>query len=346
MQAYFVPILIAAFQFGVRGGLGVALAVSLIYVPHISIQWTGNTEHILLGFLQIIMFNIIGLLTGLKAQREKEEKIRYQHTARELQQSLEKIRQQSEKLSEFEEQLRLLDRLAIVGELTASLAHEVRNPLGSIRGTVEILREELPAEFQHSDFFRILVEETERLNSVVEDYLNFARKPKQPLTQFDIREIIQDTGAILLYKARKEGIRFHTDLPGTPVIVEGDPNHLRQIVMNLLFNAIQAMPGEGSIWIIGELQNYEEMNPGLPGGSKDIDDKYPALHLRIRDEGTGITSEDLEKIFNPFYTTKSNGTGLGLSIVKRIVDDNHWKINVTSEPGKGSEFVLVIPLKK
>ena len=139
MQSYFIPILIAAFQFGIRGGLGVAIAVSILYLPHIMLHWGGLVENNLLRFIQIVLYNVIGFLTGLKAQREMEETTKYKNAADQLENSLNTVKHQSDTLAELEEQLRQTDRLAVIGELTSSLAHEVRNPLGSIRGAVEII---------------------------------------------------------------------------------------------------------------------------------------------------------------------------------------------------------------
>ncbi|MFN2126722.1 MAG: histidine kinase dimerization/phospho-acceptor domain-containing protein, partial [Anaerolineales bacterium] len=152
MQSYFIPIILGAFQFGIRGGLGTAIAVSFLYFPHIMLQWGGLVEGNLMRFLQIVLFNVIGYLTGLKAQNAKEEKSRYQNTAEQLEKTLQKIREQSVRIEEMEDQLRQADRLAVVGELSASLAHEVRNPLGSIRGIVDILKDELPTNKEMANF--------------------------------------------------------------------------------------------------------------------------------------------------------------------------------------------------
>jgi signal transduction histidine kinase len=327
MQSYFIPILIGAFQFGVRGGLGVAVVISLIYFPHIMLQWGGMVENNLMRFLQIILFNVIGYLTGIKTQKENEEKARSQKALKELEESMLKLRKQSEKLSDLEEQLRLADRLSIVGELTASLAHEVRNPLGAIRGTVEILQEEFGEQLNETDFFRILIEETERLNSVVDNYLSFARKQGQRKSRYDAREVIQNSALLLSSKARKSGIQFRVDLPQSPVVMQGDPSDLRQILVNLELNAVQAMSNSGEIDISGELIEDQKM-----------------LRLIVRDQGSGIKPDELEDIFKPFYTTKPNGTGLGLSIVKRIADENHWQIDVSSKPDSGTTFTLFMPL--
>ncbi len=340
MQSYFIPILIGAFQFGIKGGLGSAVVVSLIFTPHIMLQWTGDFEHNLLGFMQVVMFNVIGFLTGLKAQREKNEKQRYQKTAHELEQSLKKVTRQSVELAELEDQLRLSDRLAVVGELTASMAHELRNPLGTIRGTVEILNDELPEKVKKTDFFQILIQETERMSTVVENYLNFARKQKSPESQYEVGDVVRSTCLILASRARKERIRIKETMPDQPILLKGDPNDLRQILVNILLNAIESMSAPGRVSIIGELSVNNENLTSLSEDGKE----QPVLRLSIKDSGKGMTSEDQGKIFAPFYTTKKNGTGLGLSIVKRIIEQHQWKIEVNSKLKQGTEFVLTIPL--
>lgn len=340
LQSYFIPVLIAAFQFGVRGGLGVAFAISLIYMPHIMLQWLGNTEHTIWGILQIIMFNVIGYLTGLKAQKEQTEKHRFRQTAGELEQSLTKLERQSHELAELEEQLRLSERLAVVGELTTSLAHELRNPLGTIRGAVEILAEELPPEAQKTEFFQILIEETGRMSSVVESYLSFARRPNNPATQYDVREIIQSSCLILATRARKEQIELRTVVPEQPVILKGDPNNLRQVLVNLLLNAIEAMPEPGVIRISAQFQDQHDQPAEPVAGER----RPGMLQLAVKDQGIGLSRDALETIFKPFYTTKAKGTGLGLSIVKRIVDQQHWQISVNSQLREGTDVMLTIPL--
>ncbi len=337
MQGYFIPILIAAFQFGVKGGLGTSAAISAIYLPHIMLQWGGLIDTNLMRFLQIVLFNIVGFIMGLQSQREKAEKERYQRTAHELENSLNLLRSQSEKLEEMEEQLRLADRLAVVGELTASLAHEVRNPLGAIRGAVEILRDEMPSAEHSAEFFQILIDETNRLNAVVENYLSFSRKQQEMKSRVDVREIIRNVRNLLAARGRKEKIVFNLALEDKPLLIDADPGQIRQILVNLALNAIQAMPSGGAITIQAEICSQ----PAEPGKPETI---HSNACISIRDEGSGIPEGEVENIFKPFYTTKTDGTGLGLAIVKRIVEQNKWRISVESVLGKGTQFKLDIPL--
>ena len=342
MQSYFIPIILGAFQLGIRGGLGTAIAVSFLYFPHIMLQWGGLVEGNLMRFLQIVLFNVIGYLTGLKAQNEKEEKSRYQNTAEQLEKTLQKIREQSVRIEEMEDQLRQADRLAVVGELSASLAHEVRNPLGSIRGIVDILKDELPTNKEMANFLNIMVQETERLNEVVENYLRFAGQKSSQVISFDIREIIKNTELLLANRARKNQITIKTRLPEKELPLTGVPGQLQQVLMNLALNSIQALPDGGEITI-----GVEQLETNSQSGEETSDSKNTnEIRISISDNGKGISEPDIEKIFKPFYTTRQDGTGLGLAIVKRIIDQNNWRIEVESEINKGSIFSIYIPIEK
>ncbi len=342
MQSYFIPIILGAFQFGIRGGLGTAIAVSFLYFPHIMLQWGGLVEGNLMRFLQIVLFNVIGYLTGLKAQNEKEEKSRYQNTAEQLEKTLQKIREQSVRIEEMEDQLRQADRLAVVGELSASLAHEVRNPLGSIRGIVDILKDELPPNKETANFLNIMVQETERLNEVVENYLRFAGQKSSQVISFDIREIIKNTELLLANRARKNQITIKTRLPEKELPLTGVPGQLQQVLMNLALNSIQAMPDGGEISV-----EVERLGTKSQDGEKASDSKNTnEIRISISDNGKGISEPDIERIFKPFYTTRQDGTGLGLAIVKRIIDQNNWRIEVESEINKGSTFSIYIPVEE
>ncbi len=342
MQSYFIPIILGAFQFGIRGGLGTAIAVSFLYFPHIMLQWGGLVEGNLMRFLQIVLFNVIGYLTGLKAQNEKEEKSRYQNTAEQLEKTLQKIREQSVRIEEMEDQLRQADRLAVVGELSASLAHEVRNPLGSIRGIVDILKDELPPNKETVNFLNIMVQETERLNEVVENYLRFAGQKSSQVISFDIRETIKNTELLLANRARKNQITINTRLPEKELPLTGVPGQLQQVLMNLALNSIQAMPDGGDISV-----EVERLGTKSRDGEKASDSKKTnEIRISISDNGKGISEPDIEKIFKPFYTTRQDGTGLGLAIVKRIIDQNNWRIEVESEINKGSTFSIYIPVEE
>lgn len=337
MQAYFVPIILAAFQFGVTGGLGTALLVSAIYFPHIMLQWGGLVENNLMRFLQILLFNVVGYLTGLKSQGERNEKEKYQKAANDLQGSMEKLKRQSDKISAMEEEVRAADRLAIIGELTASLAHEVRNPLGSIRGAVEIIRSKVPENIKKLEFFDILIQDTERLSQVVENYLGFSKKQSGQFSVYSLNDTIYNIVLMIGAQARKNKVNIKTEFNNKAYNLKGDPNHLWQIMINVLLNAIQAMPDGGEIVIKTKTLNETESSRLF---DKENIKSNTFICLSVTDSGPGMSKDEIQEIFKAFYTTKNKGSGLGLAIVKRIAEENNWKIEMNSQPGVGTEFAL------
>lgn len=331
---FYLPIILAAYRFQFKGGLYSASVIIILYLPHVVFQWGGDFLFNFSRFLEMVMYLVIGIVAGKLAQREWEERKKYQRAAVELDQSYQQLKKQSEKLIEIEDQLRTAERLSVLGELTASLAHEVRNPLGSIWGVVEILKDDCFKNGKSSEFMDILINEVKRLNQVVENYLTFARKPELSRQSCNLAFITRSVVYLLNYKAQKQGINFNMDFPPAPIELVTDENQLRQILINLLLNSIGAMPEGGEITISGAESPAQNSN------------EAGAIQLTISDTGQGMTAETVAKIFQPFFTTKQTGTGLGLNIVKRIIDQNKWKIDVKSSPSQGTEFTITIPKEK
>ncbi len=276
------------------------------------------------------MYLVIGAVTGILAQRQRREQEKYEKVARELTHSYEKLKQQAEQISEIEEQMRSSERMAVVGELAASLAHEVRNPLGSIWGVVEILKDEFSCEAKAEEFIEILVKEVKRLNDVVESYLNLSRSPRLQLHPCDLENVVESVFELVKLKARKQQIKLKKDFPSQPLQVQADSIQIRQILLNLVLNSLAAIDRKGEIKISGKF---------IAGTG--VESPASQVHLSISDTGKGMHPDELEKIFKPFYTTKESGTGLGLSIVKRIADQHKWKIEVVSTPGQGTTVTLI-----
>ncbi|HEX9974579.1 MAG TPA: ATP-binding protein [bacterium] len=335
---YYVPIILAAFRFQFRGGIISAIAVILIYFPHVVFQWGGDFLFNFSRFLEMAMYLIIGGVAGRLAERESNERKKFQHATWELERSFEKLKYQSEKIAELDEQLRNSERLSILGELAASLAHEVRNPLGSIWGVVEILKDECEKHGKNSDFLKILIDEVKRLNQVVENYLSLAKQRHLELSQCNLRDIVQSVIYLLSYKARKQGIILQTDFPEKDLFVHANESQLQQILINLVLNSMAAITDDGTVTVKAGLHLLE--NPFTDS------EESTSLYLSVIDTGQGIQPDEMEKIFKPFYTTREDGTGLGLSIVKRIVDQNKWKIEVDSTPGRGTTIAIIFPLEE
>ncbi len=330
---FYIPIILAAFRFQFKGGLASAIAIIVIYLPHVVFQWGGDFLYNFSRFLEMVMYLVVGAVAGHLAERERNERKKYQQVATKLERSYEQLKVQSEKLAEIEEHLRASERLSVLGELTASLAHEVRNPLGSIWGVVEILKDECKKEGKDSEFTDILIEEVKRLNLIVENYLNLVRKPKLYIKNCNLREVVQSVIYLLNYKAKKQGIGLVIDFPDEPVFIKANENQLQQILINMILNSMAAIQDQGTITIKAEIIPLE------------VIPKNYTVSLSVIDTGHGIDPETKDKIFQPFFTTREAGTGLGLSIIKRIVDQNKWKIDVDSETGKGTTITIIFPVE-
>jgi len=229
---YYLPIILAALWFGFRGGLTCSLVVSIVYAPHILFQWGGQLTMEMEKYLEIVMYNIVGSVTGLLSQRERERSLELQRTAKGLEESYNKLQAQSERIIAIEEQLRRSEKLSTLGEMAAVLAHEIRNPLGSIRGTAEILRDDYrPGDPKH-EFIEIQIKETERLNHVVEDFLRMARQQPVDLRDCSIREELETIVTLVTKDAADRGITLRLEPYKEPTINGGDGERLRQPFLN------------------------------------------------------------------------------------------------------------------
>ncbi len=229
----------------------------------------------------------------------------------------------------FEQSARLQQRLAAVGEMAAGIAHEIRNPLASISGSMQMLKQELPLSTDQAQLMDIVLRESERLNQTIKSLLAYARPQRFELQRLDLRLMIQET-AMLLRNSTEVEERHTIDvrLPEHDVLIDGDEGQIRQIIWNLATNGLRAMPDGGTL----TLSALEE----LPGGQR-------TSVLLIEDEGVGIAPEDVDAIFQPFRGSFGKGTGLGLAIVHRIVTDYGGQIDVRSRPGKGTTFRVTFP---
>lgn len=321
-RLYYLPIVLGGIWFGLRGGVGIALLVSVLYAPHVLFQWGNLPQVHIEQYLEILLYNTIGLLTGFLSSKEQAQRLRAEEHAETLARSYTKLREQADLILEIEDQLRHADRLTALGELSAGLAHEIRNPLGSIRGTAEILRDAFSPEDRYAEFTRILIAETDRLNQVLEEFLTFARPASSERKDFKLDEVLQDVLQLCQKQASQNQISVHWERKPLPTAF-GDAGQFKQVFLNIVLNAFQAMSTGGRLWIEGELTSE-------------------GIVMRFRDNGPGVPKEHLDRIFNPFFTTKNDGTGLGLSITCRIVQHHGGQINVRNVPEGGAEFILIL----
>jgi two-component system sensor histidine kinase PilS (NtrC family) len=240
-------------------------------------------------------------------------------------------------LRKLERDGRLRQRLAAVGEMAAGIAHEIRNPLASMSGSIQILRQELPLTDDQAQLMDIVLRESERLNETIRSFLAYARPQRFSVARLDVTRTVNDTALLLRNSAELgEGHRIDVDTPETPLWFEADEGQLRQIFWNLATNGLRAMTRGGRLTLVAR--------PDAPSGSRDPNGPGdPGVILEVVDEGVGIPSEKIEGIFQPFHGSFSRGTGLGLSIVHRIVTDYSGSIHVKSEPGAGTTVTVRLP---
>jgi len=322
-RLYYIPIVFGGLWFALRGGILTSILASLLYMPHVLFHWQHHPSIALEQYLEIVLYNVIGGLTGFLAQREQQQRIRYKTAAETLESSYQKLREQADQIIEIEEQLRRADRLSALGELSAGMAHEIRNPLGSIKGTAEILRDGVAPDDPKQEFAEILIREVDRLNRVLEDFLRFARPEPVEHGSFVLQEVVGDVLGLTQQQAARNNVVVTVDL-GDDIEIPGRGEQIKQALLNLVLNALQAMPNGGSLKVSLRTSPNE-------------------VYILVSDSGPGIALEDRERIFNPFVTTRDSGTGLGLAITQRIIQGHGGRIILESRPGQGASFTVCLP---
>lgn len=225
----------------------------------------------------------------------------------------------------FEDWVRRIDRLAAIGELAAGVAHEIRNPLAAISGSVEILLDEIPKDNPSRMFGDVIVREITRINGIVEDLLYFAKPSKNYISRIDPNKLVSETLALLSPSLKKDLVVLIKDFEPDLAMISVDSGLIKQVLVNLLLNAAQALPPQG-----GEVKvRTRKVEEGIT--------------IDVIDTGSGISPEDLPRIFDPFYTTKDRGTGLGLAVSNKIVEIHHGHLKVESKQGGGTTFTLFLP---
>ncbi len=248
------------------------------------------------------------------------------------------------------EQNKRIDRLASLGELAAGVAHEIRNPLAGIGTSAQVLRSRFEKDDERVKFADVILDEVDRLEKIIENLLLFAR-PKQPqLVRHDMNSSVERTLNLVRKQAEEQGVKVQTrSEEGLPELYV-DPDQISQVLLNLVLNALHAMPSGGKLTL--ELKVTSKKVP-VSGGRRKTDAKptIPArtvdfVRLVISDTGQGISKQHLSKLFTPFFTTRSGGTGLGLSISQAIVREHGGSISVSSKEGRGTKVTVDIPVEK
>ena len=225
----------------------------------------------------------------------------------------------------LEETSRRQDRLAAIGRMAASIAHEIRNPLAAMRGSIQMLRADMENESSQTELMEIILRESDRLNRIISDFLSYARPRSIIQSKVDVGELLKQTFTLLRHSEEmNESQIIKEEVPGTPVLIDADSEQLRQVFWNLARNALQAMSGGGTLR--ATVQNHS----------------HNRLRIAFSDTGRGMSPEQVEHLFEPFSST-TGGTGLGLSIVYQIIRDHGGTINVHSREGQGTTITIELP---
>lgn len=254
-------------------------------------------------FLSILLLLALASMLALYWAR------RYQQSSRQLQ-----------------EEVRRKDKLVTMGNLAAGVAHEIRNPLSSIKGFAKYFESRSPPGSEEQELAKVMAKEVDRLNRVISELLELVRPVDLSFQRVNINEIIEHSLHLIRQDAESRHIRIQFDSNKNLPVIELDPDRFTQVLLNLYLNAIQAIGNDGTLAVYLEL---------VEGGG---------LRIGIKDSGKGIPPDDLPHIFDPYFTTKASGTGLGLAIVQKVIEEHQGRISVTSTPQSGTLFILMIPL--
>jgi len=317
-RSYYIPIVLAGYWFEIVGGLVTAAGLGALFVVHILHNWSHHPADAFQQYAEIPMYFVIAILVGYLSGLQRKTRESLEKAGAELARAY-------KKLNDTFDQLRHADRLALLGQLSAGIAHEIRNPLASIQGAVEILGQNVPAEDPKSEFAQIARKEVARLARLTSEILQFSKPALPQKLKSSPGEIIEAACRLVADQAQRQGIEIIRPFPEGDRAIVVDPEQIKQVLINILINAIQAQHEGGNIVISEKVEGGEWI-------------------ASIEDAGPGMTQEQLDRIFDPFFTTKSEGTGLGLSISYQLVKNNGGRIWAASERGKGACFQVGFPL--
>jgi two-component system, NtrC family, sensor histidine kinase HydH len=319
---YVVPIVIAALYRGWKGGLFAAIfsgASDMLFTLN-TLAAQGSAQNHLAGqSAEMVDFILVGLVAGILADRQREQKKALQKTTEQLSQVYKELQQNFE-------QMKRAEKLYAIGQLSAGLAHEIRNPLASLSGTIGIMRRNPSSEEKRSECLDIMDKECQRLNILLTSFLDYA-KPRPPrLLDIDIASILDSVIGLVSHTLDQKSITLRKETAIQLPVLECDPELLKQVLVNLLINAIQASSDGGEILLQARIRGSD-------------------LLIQVKDQGSGISADDIDKIFDPFFTTKENGTGLGLSVAYQIVEQLGGILRAENNPGRGMTFTVSLPTR-
>ena len=318
-RLYYIPIIAAALLFGLRGGLAASIFTTVVYSPHIFLHWQhGHFDYSINQYADIVIFNLVGGVMGALGDRLKQAREKAERNAEER-------RKAYDELQKTFEQLLQAEKLSSLGELSAGIVHEVRNPLAAIKGAVEILEDELAKDSPRREFADLAKKEVDRLDKLVGEFLRFARPATLSVRPNDLNKIVESVVSLVENQATAQSVKVEKVLPRNLSEVSVYGEQIKQVLLNLAINSLQAMPNGGRL-------------------SFRTFDKDNFCVVEIEDTGGGIDEKIVGRIFDPFFTTKEKGVGLGLSVAHKIVSQHNGNLSVEKNNGN-TVFALRLPQK-
>lgn len=321
----YIPIALAGTWFGLPGGLLIAVLSSVAFIPHLLLYIGQGPEMYMGEIIEVFLYLAAGSVIGFIAGREANIREKYRQVAEKLESSYQKLHQETELLLDAEKQLAASQKFSALGQLSASMAHEIKNPLASIRGTAEIFLDEFPVGHEKREFAEILLKEASRLNATVDDVLRFSRgQQKIEGKREPLAEVVERVAKLVATHLRKKHIELEIDglENGRSFSVYGDK--ISQVLLNIILNSIDALSQNGRV--ILKVASHED-----------------GVEIIISDNGPGIPLEQQGRIFESFVTGKEGGTGLGLSISKKIVESYGGRITCADSEIGGASFSVFLP---
>ncbi|EHQ87705.1 two-component system sensor histidine kinase NtrB [Desulfosporosinus youngiae] len=325
--AYYLPVIYAAMRFGPAGGILSSFVITLLFIPlmtHFQEALTPAAKYT--QWVEVGLINVIGWLTGFLTEEERKAKRKYLLALTVQKELVEKLKREGQERERLEGEIRQTERITALGHMSAGLAHEIRNPLGIMKVSIQMLAQEKCDDGVVSEYCRVLLEECERLNRLLSEFLSFARPKELMPERIELGKLLAEgvsliQPALLQNQIKLEQVPSQADLQEVDV----DPDKLKQVILNILLNAIDAQGQGGVIRLKGIQQD------GFAG-------------FAVSDEGPGIPPEAMPYIYDPFFTTKERGTGLGLSVVHRIIDLHGGKISIMNGSERGVQVKILLPL--
>ncbi len=313
----FLPFMLAGMLFGWRGALQALLFAVLIETPSVVRHWAASPFDSQDQVVELTIFGVAGVIAGLLSDRERVQRQRVEITKIELERVY-------TELSQSITQLKKTERLTAAGQLAASLAHEIRNPLASISGAAGILTRGQASEANRDECLGILDKESHRLNKLLTNFLDFARPRTPRFGHVEPESIIESVATLARHAAILQHVELRYESHCGIRELECDAEQLKQVLLNLIINAVQATEGSGVV----------RVTCTSPEGYLRID---------VKDHGRGIPTSEQDRIFEPFFTTKETGTGLGLAIAANIIEQHGGRLTAHTNPDSGMTFRMELP---